>query len=431
MGDDKNHSPPGLGFLNRSRETMADPQRQRLLAERFLKILRLALDHSPAYQDIYSLAGIDPAEIKSLDDLERLPIVRMKDLTERQGKDPPWGGFVTAKPEEIRRIYVNPGFIFQPDEGGYRDFSWAEALAAAGFGPGDRVLNTFNYHLWPFAFMMDNAIQMVGATVIPTGVGNTFLQVRIMNRLKVTGFVGTPSFLMTLAQRAEALGMDIKTDLFLEKALVGAEALPESLREGLQEKLGMTILQCYGTVFLGCLGYECPQTNGLHVPENVLVEVVDPKTGRAVLPGTPGEIVATNFNPVFPLIRMATGDLSRLLPADCPCGRTGPRLAKIMGRIDQATKVSGTFVHPWQADEVMGNYPEVFKYQVVVTRENHNDLMTFCVELVEEIADQANLKARIERDIKEMLSVKGTVKIVPRGTIPDFHKTIVDNRKWD
>lgn len=420
-----------MSFLDRSRETRDWAERRLILEDRFLEFLGLVLDRSPAYQEIYAAAGVDPAEIRGLDDLEKLPLVRMKDLIDRQRKQPPWGGFIAVEPERIRRIYVNPGFIFQPGEWDYADRSWAEALAAAGFGPGDRILNSFNYHLWPFAFMMDESIRMVGATVVPTGVGNTLLQVDIIRRLGVNGYVGTPSFLMTLIQRAEAQGLDLKNELRLEKAVVGAEALPESLREGLKEKLGITILQCYGTVFLGCLGYECGLAPGLHVPDSVVVEVVDPKTGRAVPPGTPGEIVATNFNPTFPLLRMATGDLSLVQAGSCPCGRTGPRLRKILGRMDQATKVRGTFVHPYQTDEVMARYPEVFKYQVQVTRENHIDRMTFWVELVKEVPDPDRLKSRIERDVKEMLTVKGGVEIVERGTIPDFHQTIVDKRRWD
>lgn len=418
-------------FLDRATETEVWPGRRAVLEKRFLNILDLAVNHSAAFRQIYAEAGVEPGDITGLDDLEKLPVIRMQDIIDRQKSDPPWGGFNTVPPERIRRMYVNPGFILQPGEMDYADRSWAESLAAAGFGPGDRIMNTLNYHLWPFAFFMDDSIAMTGATSVPTGVGNSFLQVRIMRRLKINGFVGTPSFLMTLAQRAEGMGLDPGEDLGLEKVVVGAEALPESLRRSLEDKLGCRILQCYGTVFLGCLGYECPHLTGLHLPRDVLVEVVDPNTGRAVDPGTPGEIVATSFNTTYPLIRLATGDLTILDDEPCACGRTGPRLRKILGRIEQATKVRGTFIHPWQSDEVMAAYPEVFKYQVVVSRDNHKDKMVFVVELVEEVTDQARLIARLERDIKEMLTVKGKVEVVERGTIPDFHETIIDRRKWD
>jgi len=418
-------------FFDRVRETAPWDQRLRQLNERFLDLWRHVWRHSKAYREIFQQAGLDIGDVTGLDDLTKLPILHMADLVERQKADPPFGGFETVAPEKIRRIYINPGLIWQPGEWDYQDTSWAEALCGAGFKSGDRILNTFNYHLWPYAFMLDDSVKMIGATAVPTGVGNTLMQVKIMQMLKINGFLGTPSFLMSLAQRAEGLGLQVKEDLALEKAMVGAEMLPESLRSRLEAKMDMNIRQCYGTVFLGCIGYECLHNKGLHVPDNVVVEVIDPQSGQPVPPGTPGEIVATNFNLTYPVLRMATGDLSMLSREACSCGRTGPMLKKVLGRIDQATKVRGTFVHPWQTDEVVARYPEVFKYQVLVTREDHTDIMTFMVELKEDIPHPNVLRSRLERDIKDMLTIKGLVKIVPRGTIPDFFKKIDDRRSWE
>jgi phenylacetate-CoA ligase len=279
--------------------------------------------------------------------------------------------------------------------------------------------------------MLDASVKRIGGTVVPTGIGNTLMQIRIMQGLRINGFMGTPSFLMTIIQRAEGMKLDLKKDLFLEKALVAAEMLPESLRSRLQEKLGMSIRQAYGTVFLGCIGYECPVMSGLHVPDNIYVEVVDPATGKAARPGAAGEIVATSFNKCYPMIRMATGDISILTRESCPCGRSGLMLKKILGRIDQATKVRGTFVHTWQTDEVISRHPEVYKYQVVITRQDHNDIMTFVVELKEVGTNSGLIQARIERDIKDILTIKGVVQVVPRGTIPDLHKKIEDRRTWE
>ncbi|MCJ7594358.1 MAG: AMP-binding protein [Desulfobacterales bacterium] len=425
---DLNH---GL-FFDMPRETMGWEKRQQDQSERFLNAFRHAYEHSKAYREIYESAGIGPSDVRGIEDLEKLPILRMTDLVERQKRDFPFGGFSAVEPGEIRRIYINSGLIFQP--GGdweYLDTSWTEALCGAGIKAGDRIINTFNYHLWPFAFMLDECAKRIGATVIPTGVGNTMMQVKIMQALRVNGFMGTPSFLMTLAQRAEGMGFDLKKEHALETAFVTAEMLPESLRTRLQDKLEMSIRQAYGTVFLGCIGYECREMTGLHVPVNTLVEVVDPATGKQVPPGTAGEIVGTNFNPFFPILRMATGDLSLWTQERCPCGRTGPMLQKIIGRIDQATKVRGTFVHPWQTDEIISRNPEVFKYQVVISRENHNDVMTFVVELKEDVSQSNLIRSRIERDVKDVLTVRGYVKIVPRGTIPDRHKKIEDRRSWD
>lgn len=420
-----------IRFFDQTRETMDWEKRREDLNRKFLQTFQCAYQQSQSYREIFGSAGIEMSDIKGLEDLEKLPILHMADLVERQKKDFPFGGFDTVGPDKIRRIYINPGLIWQPGELDYQDTSWAEALCGVGFGTGDRVINTFNYHMWPIAFMLDESVKMIGATVIPTGVGNTLMQVKIMQMLKVNGFMGTPSFIMTLIQRAEGMGLDLEKDLSLETALVGAEMLPESLRSRIEDKLKMTVRQIYGTAFLGCIGYECIHMPGLHVPDNVIVEVVDPNTGKQVQPGTTGEIVVTNFNTTYPMIRMATGDLSMLARESCACGRTGPMLKKILGRIDQATKVRGTFVHPWQADEVISRYPEVFKYQVVITREDHKDVMTFVVELVEETDRSEMIRGRIERDIKDVLAVKGAVQIVPRGTIPDLHKKIEDKRTWE
>jgi len=421
---------PENRFFNMARETLDWEERRPGLSRQLMSVFQHAIQHAEAYREIYGAYGIDISDIRGLDDLEKLPILRMETVVERQKTSPPFGGFDASGPADIRRIYVNPGLIYQPGEQNYADTSWAEALCAAGFGPGDRIVNTFNYHLWPFAFMLDESVNRIGATVVPTGVGNTLMQIRIMQGLRINGFLGTPSFLMTLIQRAEAMNLDLKKDIFLEKGLVGAEMLPESLRSRLQDKLEMSIRQAYGTVFLGCIGYECPFMNGLHVPDTIYVEVVDPISGKSAPSGAPGEVVATSFNRCYPMIRMATGDISILTREPCPCGRNGLMLKKILGRIDQATKVRGTFVHTWQTDEVISRHPEVFKYQVVITREDHSDRMTFVVELKEEVADSGKIRARIERNIKDILTIKGVAQVVPKGTIPDLHKKIEDRRTW-
>jgi phenylacetate-CoA ligase len=421
-----------VSFYDRNRETRAWNECLQELNTRFLQTLRHAYDHSSAYREMYDAAGIEVSAIHGLEDIEKLPLLRMTDLMARQRRVFPFGGFETLHAKELHRIYVNPGLLFQPG-GAFesQDTSWAHALCGAGFKAGDRIINTFNYHLWPFARVMEESAKRIGATVIPAGAGNTMMQVKIMQMLEVNGFVGTPSFLTTLVQRAEALGLDLRKDVFLETALVSAEMLPESLRTRLQEKLDMTVRQAYGTVFLGCIGFECQAMTGLHVPDSIWMEIVDPGTGRHVPSGSVGEIVATSFNRSYPMIRMATGDLSCLSDEACPCGRTGPLLKKIIGRMDQATKVGGIFVHPWQADEVMARYREVFKYQLVITRKNHLDLMTVTVELKEDISETLPLQRRMEREIEEMLGVRGSVQIVPRGTLPDRHRKIEDQRQWE
>ena len=207
--------------------------------------------------------------------------------------------------------------------------------------------------------------------------------------------------------------------------------VPESLRSKLEEKFGMTLRQSYGTADIGCLGYECMEKNGMHIPDDKLVEIVNPETGKQLKPGEVGEIVATTFNKVYPLIRFGTGDLSSLSAAPCPCGRTSSRLMKILGRVDQVTKVRGLFVHPGQADEVASKHPHIGKVQVVVTRKEHKDEMTFRIELKEEVPQPETLKAEIERSIRDVMKVRGDVQFIPKGTIPEGAKKIEDQRTWE
>lgn len=418
-------------YLNQPAETQPWPQRQQEVERRLLETLHMVMNRSRAYGQIYRRAGVDMDRFRGLEDLSGLPIIRMSDLVARQEEDPPFGGFETVPAGEFHRIYINPGFLWQPGESPYCDTSVAEALCGGGILAGDRVLNTFNYHLWPYAHMLDDSLKKIGATVLPSGTGNAFMQVRIMQKLAVSAYMGTPSFLMTLAQRAEAMGLDPAADLNLEVAVVGAEMLPESLRRRLEDKLGITVRQSYATVYLGCLGYECREANGLHVPQGMLVEVVDPQTGQPQPPGVAGEVVASNFNPAFPMLRLATGDLSLWAEGECPCGRTSPRLKRILGRMDQAVKVRGTFVLPSQLDELFASHPEVFKYQAEVSRHRDQDLLNLRVEFIEDVGDHVGLRRLLERELHEFLAIKGQVEVVPRGTIPDFHGNIVDRRKWD
>jgi phenylacetate-CoA ligase len=207
--------------------------------------------------------------------------------------------------------------------------------------------------------------------------------------------------------------------------------LPESLRSKLEEKFGMVIRQTYGTADIRCLGYECVKKNGMHIPDDKIVEIVDPETGKQLSPGKVGEIVATTFNKVYPLIRFGTGDLSILTETPCPCGRTSPRLLRILGRVDQATKVRGLFVHPGQVDEVVSKYPQIAKSQAVLTRKENKDEMTFRIELKEEISQAEKLEEEIEKSIRDVMKVRGNVQFVPKGAIPEGAKKIEDQRTWE
>ncbi len=419
------------GYFQKEKETMSKKRREAYLKERLSEILRYGYRYSKAIQSRFDSMGIKPEKVKDLKDLEKLPITKKTDLVTFQKQTPPFGGFEIVPKKGVRRIYISPGPVFEPGEWDDKDIRWAQALYACGIRKGDIVLNTFNYHLSPFAFMLDESLKRLGASVIPVGPGNLSMQIQLMRQLHVTGFLGTPSFLMSVTEAAEGMSLDLKKTLSLKAAFVAAEMFPESLREKLEEKLEISIRQAYGTVDVGCLGYECQKKKGMHIPEDVMVEIVDTETGRQLEMGATGEIVATTFSRVFPMIRFATGDLSYLIEDPCPCGRTSPRLGKILGRTDQVTKVWGIFIHPWQVDEMMARFPWVANYQIVVTREEHRDQMTIYIELKEEGTDQSSLKRRVEKEMEEVLKVKGEVVFTVKGGIPDRAKKIDDRRIWE
>ena len=420
------------GFFKKALETMPSRKRAEYLNRRLRGIIQYAYRHSPAIRAKLNSAGLTPKDIQTIKDLQKLPITKKTDLIDLQKKDPPFGGFLGIPMSELRRIYVSPGPIHEPGEADYDEIAWAQAMFAGGLRPGDRVINTFSYHMMPFALqMLDNSLHQLRCITIPTGVGNTEQQVHVLRNLKVTGFWGTPSFLFTIAEKAEEMGLSPRKDLSLRVGLVATEMLSESLRTRLEEKFDMVIRQSYGTADIGCLGYECMEKNGMHLPDDKLVEIVDPQTGKQLPFETPGEIVGTTFNRVYPLIRFGTGDLSLLTNKTCPCGRTSPRLVKILGRIDQSTKVRGLFVHPGLADEIASRYPKVARYRMVVTREEHKDLMTFQVELREGTLPNDKMKEDVERTIRDVIKLRGEVQFVSRGVIPEGARKIEDQRKWD
>lgn len=419
------------GFFIREKETMPREKREAYQKEKLSEILSHGYLHSKAIRSRFEKAGINPEQIKDLKDLEKLPITKKADLVNAQKERLPFGGFEVLSEEGVRRIYVSPGPVYEPGEWNYDDIRWAQALYACGIRAGDIVLNTFNYHLTPLALMLDESLRMFKATVIPVGPGNISMQINLMRQLRVTGYIGTPSFLMAILEAAEGMHLNPKKEFYLETAFVGAEMFPESLRHKLESKLDLLIRQGYGTVDVGCLGYECPEMKGMHIPEDVIVEIVDTETGKQMEKGATGEIVATNFSKVFPMLRFATGDLSYLIEDPCPCGRTSVRLGKIMGRTDQVTKVWGIFIHPWQVDEVMSKFPVISNYQVVVTRKDYRDEMAIYVELKEEIADKIGLKKILEKEVQETLKVTSEVIFTVKGGIPDRAKKIDDRRIWE
>lgn len=401
------------------------------LLSQLQRIVAHAYEHAPTFREKMDKAGIKPADIRSLADLPRLPITKKDEVVALQKERPPFGGLLAVPLEEVTHIFVSPGPIYEPVGKERASAAFAEGLTAAGIGKGDVVLNTFSYHLVPAGLMVDEALCNMGATVLPTGVGNTDLQVKVMMDLKANAYVGTPSFLMTLLKRAEEMGIP-RQALPMRKALFSAEPLPPSLRQSFEQDYGIRTTNAYATAELGLLGYDCEARSGWHVPTGIIIEITDPATGEPLGPGQVGEVTVTAFDFTFPLIRYAVGDLSAWAVGDCPCGRTSPRLVGWLGRVGDAVKVRGMFVHPSQLAEAMKQVPQVAAYQAVVTRPAHRDELTLRVELAAEVPDLAAVQETIGKAVQALCRVSvDKVEFVARGAIPPEAKKIVDERKWE
>jgi phenylacetate-CoA ligase len=373
--------------------------------------------------------GVTPDNVPAVEDLGKLPVTKKTDLGQAQKTNPPFGRYCTVPSSALARVHQSPGPIYDPVGRVPDYYRWKVALFATGFRPGDLVVNTFAYHLTPAGHMFENGLTALGAAVVPTGVGNTETQVQIMKDLGVTGYVGTPSFFNTILKRAEDLGVDVRKDCRLEIALLLAEMLPESMRQRFMQEYKIIARQAYGTADVGCVSYECPQVNGMHVHYDVIVEIVNPASGEVLPPGDVGEVVVTCNNKTYPLVRFGTGDLSSITEDQCPCGRTGPRLTRIMGRVDQLTKVKGMFVHPSQVQKTIATHPEIVRGRLVVDRAKDQDLMVLEIEVQGEAS--GSFIAAVEQTLREATKLKGSVKILKPGTLPEDFKVIEDVRKWD
>lgn len=403
------------------------------LNERLQSIIRHAYENAPGFRRIMEGAGLTPDDVQTVADLERVPVTSKDRLVELQQEDPPFGGFLAVPLSELTHIFMSPGPLYDPHAG---EKTWiegsAEAFRAAGFGPEDIVINTFSYHLVPAGLLLDEALRALGCTVVPTGVGNTDLQVKIMRDLGVTGYVGTPSFLMTLIQKAEEAGMDFKEEFTLQRALFTAEPYPPSLRQTFEGTYGLTTTQAYGTADVGLVAYECREASGLHFSDAVIIEIVDSATGRRLGPGEAGEVVVTTFNRTYPLIRFGTGDLSAYTDEPCACGRTSPRLVAIMGRVGDAVKVRGMFVHPNQLRAVAARFPAIAQIQGVVTRPEHRDEFTLRVELSDPSTNRDALVKELSAAVREICRVRADhIVFVEPGTISAEERLMVDERRWE
>ncbi len=405
-------------------ETRPPAQRERELMEQLPAQVARAKSCTAHFGRL--LAAIDPADICSRAALAGLPVTRKSDLHALQAAEMPFGGMTTVPPGRLARLFVSPGPIYDP-EGRAADF-WgtARVLYAAGFRAGDIVHNTFSYHLTPAGSMFETGAHALECAVIPAGVGQSEQQIEAMVALRPDGYVGTPSFLKLLLEKADELKADVSS---LRKAVVSGEAFLAPAREFIAAR-GITACQAYGSADLGMIAYESVAREGLVVAEDRIVEIVRPGTGDPVATGEVGEVLVTTFNRDYPLIRFATGDLSAIMPGwesrPSACGRTNMRIRGWLGRADQTTKVRGMFVHPHQIAEVVRRHPEIQRARLVISHVDGNDAMTLWCE-----SEAAVDAERVAGSIRDITKLRGQVQVVLPGALQNDGMVIEDQRRYD
>ena len=406
-----------------SLETRPPEQREAELFTLLAAQIAHAQQQAPAIAEL--LGGVDASSMSRRSALEALPLLRKSELIERQQRQPIFGGLTDLAPPALTQIFASPGPIFEP--GARRPDFWrfARALHAAGFRAGEIVHNCFSYHFTPAGMMLEAGAQALGCAVVPAGGGQTELQVQVMAHVRPQGYVGTPSFLKMILDKADELGVDLSS---LSKALVTGEYLPPSLRDSLAGR-GIEVLQCYATADLGLIAYESSAREGMIVDEGIILEIVRPGTGDPVADGEVGEVIVTSLSPEYPLIRFATGDLSAILTGQSPCGRTNRRIKGWMGRADQTAKVRGMFVRPSQVAEVMRRLPQVLKGRLVVERINDLDSMTLHCEITSDVPH--GLEAAVVDTLRQVCNLRGEVVFVPAGSLANDGKVIDDLRPID
>ncbi|RJL18339.1 phenylacetate--CoA ligase family protein [Paracoccus siganidrum] len=398
-------------------ETRDPAEREEALAEALPAAIQRART-APALARL--LREVDPQQVRDRAALASLPVIRKAELSEAQKKSPPFGGYATRLAAEFDHIFQSPGPIYEP---GRRDGDWwrlGRFLFAAGVRQGDIVQNCFGYHLTPAGMMFESGARAVDAAVLPAGTGQTELQVRAAVDIGTTVYAGTPDFLKVILDRADEMG----ERLSITRAAVGGGALFPSLRQAYADR-GIVTRQCYATADLGNIAYESEAMEGMIVDEGVIVEIVRPGTGDPVPEGEVGEVVVTSFNPDYPLIRFATGDLSAVMSGTSPCGRTNMRIKGWMGRADQTTKIKGMFVRPEQVAALVARHPEIARARVIADRSGEMDVMT--VQL-ESTADSGEAYAA---SVADTLKLKGRIEIVTPGSLPNDGKVIEDRRSYD
>jgi phenylacetate-CoA ligase len=412
-------------------EEMPATARQLYLDRKLRAAVGNAWKYAPSARELMEKARLKPSGIRSNRSLVRLPITRKADLLELQKSRPPYGGFLAIKPEDVERVFISPGPLYEPFHSS--KIKWfSRALWAAGFRKGDVVINTFDYNLSPEGMLLHEALRQCGATVVDTDNGSAELQLRTMRDLKVNGFVGIPSFLMTIIRKAEETGFNFRNDYGLKRAWFTGEMLTPADRELLENTYGIDTRQAYNINEVGgAIAYECPQKAGMHFMDDYVLEIVDPATGNQLKPGEVGELVVTPINnPAWGMIRFGTGDLSSYTTERCACGRTSFRLNGILGRTADAVKVGGEFLVAGQVDKALLGFGSIAHYQLIITRNDDRDELTLKAELQDETADRLKVSNGLNTQFQSACHLKlDRVDFLTPGTFPPQYPHILDERK--
>lgn len=394
---------------------------QRRFDERISRLVFAAADRSPGFARRLEQAGLRPADIDGVAALDRLPLLTKDELVDQQHRSPPFGDLL-AKDAVVRRVFQSPGPLYEPELDREDPWRWGAALTSAGIGGDDLVVNCFGYHLTPAGAMFEEACRSLGVAVLPGGVGSVDLQARACAALGVTAYIGLPSYLKALLEKAE----ELELDLALRVAVVTAEPLPASLRAWLTERVP-NVRQAFGTAETGNLGYESDRQDGFHVPDDALLQICDLTTGEAVTDDREGQVVVTLLDPDYPLVRFGIGDLSAWAdPAPDEPAPT-PRIRGWLGRVGDAVKVRGMFLHPRQVVAVMEDISGVSRYRFVIDRAEHRDALR-CEVVPAAGSDVAQVSAQVRRAVRAGLRFDVEVSVV--DDIAEEEKPILDVRTW-
>jgi len=410
------------------KESWSREERKKRQDQALSRMVRLGYKQSPRLKKMLDSHKINPAKIKTREDLETLPVTSREKLVEMEMNKPPYAGLENPA-LAIDRIFTSPGPVYEPHLS-ETDYLWARAFFAAGIGPKDIALNAFSYHLVAAGLTFHNGLRKVGATVVPSGTSSSQIQVQLIKDLKVTAYVGTPSFLMSIIEKSKELGFDFRKDFRVRKACFAAEPLLPQLREKFEKEYGIATYSMYGATEVGDVAYECSKKSGWHICEETIVEIVDPATGKHVAHGELGEVVVTRLNNIFFLLRFGTGDLSRFIDQKCSCGRTSRRLAGIAGRVGDAVKVRGLFIAPSQLRMLSGKFDQL-PLQAIVSRSGHEDVLRICVEKSNSTIGTGVWENNFKKAFKDVCTVKiDVLEYVEKGTIQADQKMILDSRSW-